>query len=528
MTATNSPPGGSAASGGPAVPGDGPGGMAAPEGAAGAVAAGTAGNCRRWLALVVVCLGMFMNALDASIVNVALPAIQRQLHFTQSGLTWVVDAFLITFGSLLLLAGRLGDLIGRKKVFLSGIAVFTAASVMCGIASDQAILIVGRFLQGAGGAMSGSVIIAIIVTEFPLARERARAMSAYIFVAVGGGSIGLLVGGVLTQTVNWHWIFFINVPIGIATFVMGRILVQENVGIGIRGGVDIAGSLLITICLVLGIFAIVTVPTYGWGSLHTLGFGAASICCLVAFLVLESKLANPIMPLSILRIPTLARSSMVRGFLNTGMFATFFLGALYFEKVLGYSPIVTGLSFLPLSLTLGALSTGITANLVTRFGNKRVLIPGIVSVVVGLLLLSRAGIHPRYLTQLFPAFFLLGLGAGLSFMPLLAMAMSDVPNEDAGLGSGIVNVSMQVAAAVGLAVLGTVATNRTADRLAAGVPPRAALTAGYQLSFVIAAGCAAVGLLVAVVALHDGGTAGADPEERRRMVAEVANEPLAT
>src|SRR5664280_2365644 len=244
-------------------------------------------NRRRWWALVVVCLGMFMNALDSSIVNVALPDIQRELHFSQAGLAWVVDAFLITFGSFLLLAGRLGDLVGRKKVFLAGIAVFTASSVLCGVASSQAMLIIGRFAQGMGGAFSASAIIAIIVTEFPEPEERSRAMSAYIFVAVGGGSIGLLVGGVLTQALNWHWIFFINVPIGVFTFVAGRMLIVENVGLGIRTGVDVVGSVLITLSLMLGIYAISTATQYGWRSAHTLGFGGASVALAISFFVLE-------------------------------------------------------------------------------------------------------------------------------------------------------------------------------------------------------------------------------------------------
>ena len=260
---------------------------------------------RRWWALVVVCLGMFMNSLDASIVNVALPAIQRDLHFSQSGLIWVVDAFLITFASFLLMAGRLGDLIGRRLVFLAGIACFTGASVVCGLAVSPAMLVIGRFVQGIGGALSASVIIAIIVTEFPEPAERAKAMSAYIFVAVGGGSIGLLVGGVLTQALSWHWIFFINVPIGAATFLLGRSLIRENVGLGIRNGVDVTGSIMVTVALMLGIFAIIEATQYGWVSAHTFVFGGASILLLAGFFLLEARLANPILPLRILRISTL-------------------------------------------------------------------------------------------------------------------------------------------------------------------------------------------------------------------------------
>ncbi len=482
---------------------------------------------RRWVALGVVCLGMFMITIDASIVNVALPAIQRQLRLTQADLTWVVNGFLITFGSCLLLAGRLGDLIGRRRVFLLGLAVFTASSAMCGLAGDQAVLITGRFLQGIGAALTASAVVALIVTEFPRADERAKAMSAYIFVAVGGGSLGLLVGGVLTQTISWHWIFFINVPIGILTFLLGRALIRENVGLGLGRGVDWVGSLMITVALMVGIYAIVEVTSYGWLSVHTLVVGGVSVALLAGFVVLESRLANPIVPLRIFRIPTLTRSSVIRGLLNTGMFSTFFLGALYLQNVIGYTPIQTGLAFLPTSVSMGALSAGITARLMARFGPQRVLLPGMVAVTVGLLLLSRVGVEVDYWTQLFPAYLLLGLGAGCSFLPLLSIAMRDVPEEDAGLGSGVVNVSMQVAAAVGLAVLGTVASDRSRVLLASGVAPRPALTGGYHLAYLIAAACTAVGTVTAVVLLGGPRRPAPGPEERRRLEVENAGEPLA-
>jgi EmrB/QacA subfamily drug resistance transporter len=488
----------------------------------------TRSNARRWWALVVVCLGMFMNALDSSIVNVALPAIQRELHFSQSSLTWVVDAFLITFGSFLLMAGRLGDLVGRKRVFLAGIAVFTAASIACGLSQSQGLLIAGRFVQGIGGALSASVIIAIIVTEFPEPAERARAMSAYIFVAVGGGSIGLLVGGVLTQAINWHWIFFINVPIGVATFVLGRALIQENEGLGIRNGVDVTGSVLVTVSLMLGIYGIITATQYGWVSTHTLSFVGAALVLLVGFFVLESRLRNPIMPLRVLRIPTLINSSVIRGFLASGMFTTFFLGALYLENVLGYSPIRTGLAFLPISVMMGILSAGVTARLVERFGNKQVLIPGMVAATVGLLLLTAVGPDTRYAAVLFPAFLLVGLGAGTAFMPLLSIAMSDVPKTDAGLGSGIVNVSMQMSAAVGLAVLGTVATERSKSLLSSGVARPEALSGGYRLSFLIAAVTVGVGTVLALFLLKGTPASALDHEELRRTEVENASEPLTT
>ena len=458
-------------------------------------------NKMRWWALVVVCLAMFMNALDSSIVNVALPAIQRDLHFGASGLTWVVTAFLISFGSFLLMAGRLGDLIGRRKVFLTGIVVFTVSSMMCGIAQTQTELIVGRFFQGIGGAFSSSVIIAIVITEFPDPAERARAMSAYIFVAVGGGSIGLLVGGILTQALDWHWIFFINVPIGVFTFIFGRMLIDENIGLGIRTGVDVVGSVLITVSLMIGIYAISTATQYHWLSPHTLGFVGASVVLLIAFFVYESRVANPIMPLRIFRIPTLTRSSIIRGMLATGMFTTFFLGALYLEGVLHYTPVQTGLAFLPMSISMGILSAGITARLVTRYGDKRVLIPGMVAGTIGLLWLTQLGTTTSYVSVMLPAFLLIGIGAGTAFAPLLSIAMADVPVADAGLGSGIVNVSMQMASALGLALLSVIATGRTHALEAAGHPAASAMTDGYRLAFLISAILVAAGTVVAALAL---------------------------
>jgi len=483
----------------------------------------------RWWALVVVCLAMFMNALDSSIVNVALPDIQKELHFTASGLTWVVTAFLITFGSFLLMAGRLGDLIGRRKVFLIGIVLFTTASVMCGVAQTQTVLIVGRFLQGIGGAFSSSVIIAIIVTEFPTPGERSRAMGAYIFVAVGGGSIGLLVGGILTQALDWHWIFFINAPIGVLTFVAGRALIVENVGIGIRNGVDVTGSVIVTLSLMLGIYAVSTATRYGWASTHTLAFGGASVALLVGFFLLESRVSNPIMPLRILRIHTLTRSSIIRGMLATGMFTTFFLGALYLEGVLGFSPIQTGLAFLPMAVTMGILSGGVTARLVTRYGDKRVLIPGMVAGTLGLLLLTTLGTGNRYAAVMFPAFLLIGAGAGTAFAPLLSIAMADVPLADAGLGSGIVNVSMQMSSALGLAILSAIATGRTHTLAAAGHSAASALTDGYRLAFLISAILVGTATVVAAVVLEKSPPGLAVSPEQVRLAEEelsAASEPF--
>ena len=464
-----------------------------------------ASNRRRWLALVVICFGQFMIVLDSTIVNVALASIQRDLHFTQADLTWVVNAYLITFGSLLLLAGRAGDLIGRKKVFLAGIVLFTAASILCGLAQDPAALIAARFLQGAGGALSSGVILALIVTGFPKPAERAQAMSVFTFVIAGGGSLGLLAGGVLTQLVSWHWIFFINLPVGVATFWLGAALIDETEGLGLRQGVDIVGSILVTAAMVLGVYSIVTAAQYGWASAHTVGFGAAAVGLLVSFLVLEGRIANPIMPLRILRIRSLIGASVARAMLATGMFATFFLGTLYLQQVRGYSAVETGLAFLPWSISLGVLSLGITANLMRRFGPRRVLVPGMLAIVTSLAVMANAGENAKYFPVLLGAYTLFGIGAGTSFMPLITIAMSEVPTRDAGLASGIANVSMQISAAIGLAALGTISSGHAAALAAQGYALSSALTGGYQFSFGIAATCVAAGLLVVLVVLRPRG-----------------------
>jgi EmrB/QacA subfamily drug resistance transporter len=457
---------------------------------------------RRWIALAVLCLGQLMMILDSTIVNVALPSIQRELHFTQSNLTWVLDGYLITFGGFLLLAGRLGDLIGRKRVFLSGLVLFTAASILCGIANSQGVLIGARLLQGVGGAVASSVILAIIVTEFPEAKEQAKAMGMYAFVSAGGGSIGLLAGGALTQSLDWHWIFFVNVPIGIIAFVLGSRLIVENEGIGLAGGVDWLGSILITLATMAGAFAIVKSSEYGLTSARTLGIGGASLVLLGSFLALEARVKNPIMPLRVLRLRSLMGSSLVRGLLITGMFSAFFLGSLYLERVLGYDAISTGVAFLPLTALIALMSMGVAARVVERFGAVNTLAAGLAGIVGGLLLLATQGVHASYFPGLFVAFLLLGAGAGLSFLPLLTIGMADAPPRDAGLASGIINVSVQLFGAIGLAALGTVATDHTKALSASGHSLVTALTGGYHLAYVVGAICVAFGILAAVLVLR--------------------------
>jgi EmrB/QacA subfamily drug resistance transporter len=478
---------------------------------------------RRWIAFVVVCLGQLMIVLDVTIVNVALPAIQKDLHFSQANLTWVVDAYLIAFGSFLLLGGRLGDLIGRKRVFLAGLVLFTSASALCGLADDQTLLILARFAQGLGAAITSAVILALVVTEFPEPADRAKAMSIYTFVAVGGGSLGLILGGVLTQAVDWHWIFLVNVPIGVLAFVLGKLLIDESEAIGLDRGVDVLGSVLVTVGTALGVYAIVKTTDYGWGSAHTLGFFGVGLALLAAFFLLESRLANPIMPLRILRIRSLVGSSVVRGLLVTGMFGMFFLGSLYFEHVLGYSALQTGLAFLPQTITVAILSLGITARLLRRFGAMQLMVPGLALMAVGQLMFAGAGEHADFFPTIFFALFVTGLGAGTSFMPLLTIAMADVPPQDAGLGSGVINVSMQIAAAIGIAVLGALASHRTTTLLHDGHTVHGALISGYHLAFYIGAGCVVAAIAVALAVLRAPG--GSQPEEAGAGAGEPELEP---
>jgi EmrB/QacA subfamily drug resistance transporter len=460
---------------------------------------------RRWIALAVLCLGQLMMVLDSTIVNVALPSIQHDLNFSQGNLTWVLDGYLITFGGFLLLAGRLGDLVGRKRVFLSGLVLFTAASVLCGIADSQGLLIGARLLQGVGGAVASSVILAIIVTEFPEAKEQAKAMGLYAFVSAGGGSIGLLAGGALTQSLDWHWIFFVNVPIGIIAFFLGSRLIVENEGIGLSGGVDWLGSVLITLATMAGAFAIVKSSEYGLTSARTLGVGGASLLLLAAFLALEARVKNPIMPLRILRLRSLMGSSVVRGLLITGMFSAFFLGSLYLERVLGYNAIQTGLAFLPLTALIAIMSMGVASRLVERVGAVNTLAGGLVGIAAGLLLLATQGVGASYFPGLFFAFLLLGLGAGASFLPLLTIGMADAPKRDAGLASGIINVSVQLFGAIGLASLGTVATDHTKALSSSGHSLVDALTGGYHLAYLVGAVCVAFGILAAFLFLRTPG-----------------------
>ena len=459
-------------------------------------------NLRRWVALVVVCFGQLMIMLDATIVNVALPYIQRDLHFSQADLTWVVNAYLIAYGSFLLLAGRLGDLFGRRLIFLAGVGLFTLASAATGFAPSAENLIIGRFLQGLGGSLSAGVIIAIIVTEFQKPAERAQAMSIFTLTIAAGGSIGLLLGGLITQFVSWHWIFFINVPVGAVTMVLAAWLVRENPGLGFGEGIDVVGALLVTAALMLGVYGIVTAADFGWASAHTAGLAGASLALLAIFVAYERRIANPIMPLRILGIRTLTTASAARALVFTGISTTFFIGVLYLQHIRGYTAFETGLAFLPMTLILGTMSAGINARLMARFGPRNLMTFGMTAMLAALLVLGLADDHAAYFPRLLAGYALLGVGGGTTFLPLLTVSMSEVAPQEAGLASGFSNASQQVGGALGLAALGTVATNRAGDLLAQGQALHAALAGGYQLGFMLAAGAVAAALVVAVALLR--------------------------
>jgi EmrB/QacA subfamily drug resistance transporter len=452
----------------------------------------------RWIALVVLCVGVLMIILDGTIVNVALPSIQSDLGFSQSTLAWVVNAYLIAFGGLLLLAGRLGDLIGRRRVFLAGLALFTVASLLCGLAGSQEVLIGARFLQGVGGAMTSAVILGMIVTMFPERGEQARAIGIYSFVASAGASIGLLAGGALTEAINWHWIFFVNVPIGVATAITARRLLAHEDGIGLERGADVPGAVLVTGSLMLGVYAIVGAADHGWGSAHTLLLGGIAVLLLAGFVAREATAAHPLMPLRIFRSRIVAGANAVQGLMVAGMFSMFFLGALYLQRVLHYQAIEVGLAFLPVALGIGVLSLGASARLIMRIGARATLLPGLLLMAAGLLLFRRAPIDATYLRDIFPAVLLLGVGAGLSFPALMTLAMSGATPEDSGLASGLVNTTQQVGGALGLAVLATLSTNRTDALLGGGDSTAEALTGGYDLAFGIGAGLVILAFALAV------------------------------
>ncbi len=455
----------------------------------------------RRLALGVIAAGTLMIILDGSIVTVAMPAIQNDLGFTPAGLSWVVNAYLIAFGSLLLLAGRFGDLIGRRRMFLAGTAVFTAASLLAGVATSPVALIAARFLQGIGSAMASAVSLGILVTLFTEPRERARAIAVFSFTGAAGASIGQVLGGVLTDALNWHWIFFINLPIGIAVLAIAARVLPGDAGPDRKGGADVCGAVLVTAGLMLGIYTVVKIEEYGWTSGRTLGFGALAAVLLAAFLVRQATAKNPLMRLRIFRSRSVSGANLVQILMVAALFSFQILVALYLQKVLGYGAAETGLAMLPAAAVIGAVSLGVSARLNARFGERNVLLAGIVLLIGVLSLLTRIPVQASYAVDLLPVM-LLAAGFGLALPALTTLAMSGANEEDAGLASGLFNTTQQIGMALGVAVLSTLAASRTKSLEAGGRTTAEALTGGYRLAFAVGAGLLVVAFAVAFTMLR--------------------------
>jgi EmrB/QacA subfamily drug resistance transporter len=451
----------------------------------------------RWLALIVLCLGDLMIVLDVTIVGVALPSIKEDLGFSDSSLAWVVNAYLLTFGGFLLLGGRLGDLFGHRRLFLAGIALFTGASLVCGLSTAQGMLVAARAVQGIGGAVVSAVALSLIVTLFTEPAERAKAMGVFGFVASGGGSIGVLLGGILTDVLSWHWIFLVNIPIGIAVFVCCLRLLPGGSGHMTGARLDVAGAVTVTVSLMIAVYAIVNGNEVGWATARTIGLLGVAAVLLGVFLLIESRVESPLMPLRLFKLRNLAVSNVVGVLWAAAMFAWFFLSALYLQLVLGYSPLEVGLAFLPGNLIMGAMSLGLSAKLVMRFGIRTPLGVGLGLAALGLLLFARAPVDGTFVVDVLPSMILLGLGAGMAFNPVLLAAMGDVPQEEAGLASGVVNTAFMMGGALGLAVLASLAASRTDSLAASGSGELEALTGGYHAAFLVgaifAAGAAAIG-----------------------------------
>jgi EmrB/QacA subfamily drug resistance transporter len=441
----------------------------------------------RWYALIVLCLGTLMIVLDSTIVNVALPSIRDDLGFTSTSLAWVVNAYLLTFGGFLLLGGRLGDLYGQRRLFLIGITLFTVASLACGLSTTQGLLIAARAVQGVGGAIASAVSLGLVMYLFTENADRAKAMGIFGFVASGGGAIGVLLGGILTDVLDWHWIFLVNIPIGIVVVLLSLRLLPTTNGHAAEGGLDVAGAITVTGALMLAVYAIVNGNQEGWTSLNTLGLLAIAAALLGVFILIESRVSSPLVPLRLFKLRNVATANVVSVLWAAAMFAWFFLAALYLQLVLGYSPLQVGLSFLPANILMGILSVAVSARLVMRFGIKPPLVVGLLAASAGLALFARAPVDGSYLTHVLPSMLLLGFGSGIAFNPILLAAMSDVAPEESGLASGFVNTAFMMGGALGLAVLASLAASRTDTLTADGDSHLAALVGGYHAAFLVGA-----------------------------------------
>jgi EmrB/QacA subfamily drug resistance transporter len=456
----------------------------------------------RWLSLMILCTGFLLIVVDMTIVNVALPSIQRDMRFSQSGLAWVINAYLIAFGGFLLLAGRLGDLFGRKRVYLIGLSIFIAASVLCGLSVSQPMLIVARFIQGIGGAVSSAVILAMIVTLFPKPDELAKAFGIFSFIASAGAAIGLLAGGLITQAVSWHWIFFVNVPIGLVTAALSIRLLASDRRIGVGKGVDVLGAVLVTVALMLAVYAIAQSSDSGLGSFRTVGLGVVALGLLAAFVVRQARARNPILPLRIFASRKLSAANVVQALMSSAFLGFFFVASLDLQRVMGYGPMAIGLAFLPVAVVMGLFSVRFSAQLMNRFGPLAVLVSGQVVIVVALGTLGFEPVNAKYAVHLLVPLALLGLGGGLSFPSLTMIAMSDARPSDSGLASGLLNTTGQVGGALGLAVLATLAGARTIDLIHNGANATTALAGGYHLAWLVGAGTVVITLALTITLLR--------------------------
>jgi EmrB/QacA subfamily drug resistance transporter len=481
----------------------------------------TMDNRTRWFALIVLCLGDLMIVLDTTIVNVALPSIKADLGFSQTSLAWVVNAYLLTFGGFLLLGGRLGDLFGHRRLFLAGVSLFTLASVACGLSTTQGLLVAARAVQGLGGAVVSAVALSLIMNLFTEPAARAKAMGVFGFVLAGGGTIGVLLGGVLTDTLNWHWIFLVNVPIGVLVYVLSLRLVPASRGFAVERRLDVAGAVTVTASLMLAVYAIVNGNQTGWTSGQTLGLLAGAAALLAAFLGIEARVRSPLMPLALFRLRNVATANVVGVLWAAAMFAWFFISALYLQLVLGYSPLQVGLAFLPANLIMGAFSLGLSAKLVMRFGVRSPLATGLLLAAAGLVLFARAPVGGNFIVDVLPSMILLGFGAGMAFNPVLLAAMSDVQPSESGLASGVVNTAFMMGGALGLAVLASLAASRTDSLRASGHAPLDALNGGYHAALLVGALFALAAAAIGAALLRPN-PAGAQAEGAPEVIAEAA------
>jgi EmrB/QacA subfamily drug resistance transporter len=457
----------------------------------------------RWLALYVLCLASLMIVLDVTIVGVALPSIREDLGFSETSLAWVVNAYLLTYGGFLLLGGRLGDLFGHRRLFIAGISTFTVASLACGLATTQWFLVAARSVQGVGGAVASAVSLSLMMGLFTEPADRAKAMGIFGFVASGGGSIGVLLGGILTDALSWHWIFLVNFPIGVLVVLLTLRLLPGAPAVVAERRLDIAGAITVTASLMLAVYAIVNGNQNGWTSAQTVGVLVAAAVVFGVFLAIESRVKAPLVPLRLFKLRNLSTASGVGVLWSGAMFAWFFMTALYLQLVLGYSPLQIGLAFLPGNLIMGALSIGLSAKLVMRYGIRKPMATGLLLASAGLLLLVRAPVEGNFVTDVLPSMILLGLGAGMAFNPVLLAAMGDVDPAEAGLASGVVNTSFMMGGAVGLAVLASAAASRTSTLVDAGHSEVAALTGGYHVAFLLGAVFAAAAAVIGATLIRE-------------------------